>query len=454
MTINSGQLISPPGAITPIRNDKLVGEHHVHTRCRFCRAEALHPFLDFGLTPLAGGFLPAHAALNNYQSERWYPLRACVCRSCFLVQTDTVISADTLFRNYFYYSSSIRTLSQHFHDYASALAQEFHDQTRTAIVEIGCNDGVMLKPLKAAGFTVIGVDPARNVVLPLIRAGFDIENAFFGESIAHTIVRRHGQVDVIVAFNSLAHIDDMHDVMRGVCTLLKPDGILIIEVHDLMVLLQHNQYDMIYHEHVNYYSLAALEPFLAQFDMVVYDATPIPIHGGSVRYRIQHGRTGTRPISPSVEHQRQAEDRYGITCLAMYDRFRIRVEKSRQQLITLLDAHRSEGHRIFGYGASGRGTIMSAFCGLDHRYLEAVIDDAPAKQGARMPGTHLPITSSDVMRISQRPVVILVFAWTFLDEIRKRHPTFLTHGGQFIVPLPDVYSIPRDVIPSAPSRSS
>lgn len=420
------------------RTGYLVGEHRHHTRCRFCLREALLPFIDFGHVPLAGGFHKPGSTAEDFARERLYPLQVCFCTTCALVQVNDAIPGEVLFADYFYFSSAIGTLVNHFEKYADHLATVFPEPSQVTLLELGCNDGVFLRPLRARGFNVIGVDPATNVVSSLIEDGFDVVNDFFGERVAREILARRGPVDGIFSSNAFAHIDDMHDVMRGVTTLLKPDGFLAFEVHYLGAVLRELQYDMLYHEHFSYYSLTSVSNFLAMFGMEVFDVVHTGIHGGSVRFLAQKRDRGKRPVTPAVAEMRRAEEEWGFADPATYRDFTRRVNQTRADLLRLLEQLRAEGKRVVGYGASGRATTLSAYCGLTRHHLEAVVDDAPAKQGAFTPGNHLPIVGSDILRGPDRPDYALLFAWAFAEEISRRNPEYLASGGRFIVPLPDV----------------
>jgi methylation protein EvaC len=423
---------------TQERSGRLVGEHRHHRQCRFCLHETLVPFIDFGYVPLAGGFLKNGSTVADFRNERVYPLQICFCTTCSLVQVNNAVAGDVLFRNYFYFSSAVKTLADHFAGWAEELRGQHRDPSQTTLVELGCNDGVFLRPLRAAGFRVIGVDPATNVVATSIAEGYDIVNDYFTEATARQVRESHGPADAILSSNSFAHIDDMHDVLRGVKALLKPDGFLAFEVHYVGTLVREMHYDMLYHEHLSYYSLTSIENFLCLFDMEVFAVKRIPIHGGSVRFSVQNKGTGGRPVSAAVLEMRRDEEKLGLGTLGFYRDFAATVEKARADLLKLLDSLKAQGKTIVGYGASGRATAMSAYCGLDRRYLDGVVDDAPAKQGAFTPGNHIEIMPSTILAGPGRPDYALLFAWAFAEEIRKRNGAFIEAGGKFIVPLPAV----------------
>lgn len=399
--------------------------------------------MDFGNVPLAGGFFAKNATQRDLAQERLYPLVICFCTHCGLVQASDVVEAKTLFENYFYFSSAIGTVVKHFVQYAKELKLLVPDTSKRFVVEIGCNDGVFLRPLKAQGFNVLGVDPAANVVSPLIKQGLPIKCGFFGESLAKEIAAFHGQADIILGSNCLAHIDDMHDVVRGIKLLLKPDGFLSMETHYLGVLLAQSQYDFMYHEHQSYYSLGALTKFFAQYDLEIYDAYPVKLHAGSMRYFVQKKQTGGRKITARLRTIRAEEKSQKLDKLVTFTSFSVHIARTKKQLMLELDRLKLQGKTIAGYGASGRATIIMAYCGIDRTHLDYVIDDAPAKEGAYTPGNHLPICNSVILNDRQcRPDYCLLLAWSFAPEIIARNAKYIAWGGKFIVPLPKVKILP------------
>lgn len=415
-----------------------IGEHKHYDTCRFCLRKQLKPFIHFGNVPLAGGFFSKNASANDFTKERLYPLEICFCTNCGLVQASDVVDSRLLFENYFYFSSAIGTVVHHFEEYASTLKSLVESPKKTFAVEIGCNDGVFLRPLIKAGFKVLGVDPAVNVIAPLQKK-LPIMRAYFGEQAAKKIAKEHGQADIILGSNSLAHIDDMHDVARGIQLLLKPDGFLSMETHYLGTLLKEYQYDFMYHEHQSYYSLHALSHFFSMYEMEIYDAVKVALHAGSMRYFVQHKNTGTRKILPRVRKLLEQEKNQHLASYSTFKNFSSHIASTKKDLLTLIAKLKKQGKSVAGYGASGRATIIMSYCGITSDHIDYVIDDAPAKQGAFTPGNHLPIMSSAILKDPQkRPDYCLVLAWSFIEEIKKRNPEYLKSGGKFITPLPNV----------------
>lgn len=415
-------------------NSKNIGEYKYFDKCRFCGLDVIR-VIDLGFMPLAGNFLDKSYAKNNFEDEKVYPLRLNFCTSCFLLQVDSSISPKQLFKKYFYFSSSIKTLVDHFANVSRELQQFLPNKKNSFVVEIGCNDGSFVNSVAKLGYKVLGIDPASNIVTPLIKKGHPIINGFFSESLAAKIVSKKGQADAIYSFHSLAHIEDMLDVVRGIRLLLKPNGYLAFEVHYLGNLINEFQYDMIYHEHQYYYSLTSLKIFFDRYGMEIFNVRKVSLRAGSIIYYVQNKKTGKRKIQPMVKQVLQEEIQQKLDKAATYITFNKNIAQNRKELLALLKKIKSQGHLLAGYGASGRGTVISNYCGLNKEYLEFVVDDAPAKNGLFTPGTHLPITSPTKLTGKNIKYAVL-FAWPFIDEVKKRSVDFISKGGKFIVPLP------------------
>ncbi|HOW43039.1 MAG TPA: class I SAM-dependent methyltransferase [Candidatus Omnitrophota bacterium] len=406
------------------------------TTCRFCESTDLVKVLDFGNVPLAGGFLKD----TEFSEEKFYPLELNFCRKCCLLQVSNVVPGEVLFKNYFYFSSAIRTLVDHLADFARETTERFlKDRKNPSVFEIGCNDGVMLKPFAQLGVKAVGVDPATNVVKSIESKDITVINDFFCEAVGERISREFGRFDAITSSYSFAHIDDMISVIKGVKKLLKDDGVFIFEVYYLGTLIEEMQYDMIYHEHMSYYSLKALDHFLGTYGMEMFDTKFTPgVRSGAVRFYARNKGKRTDAVSPAVEKMRADEIKRGYDKAETFLGYGDKVKGTRTALMRVLNDLKSRGKTIIGYGASGRGTTIMNFCGIDGKYLDYVVDDAPAKHGFYTPGTHVAIKPWDAVTQGAFPEYALLFAWSFINEVKKRRVDYLEQGGSFIVPLPEV----------------
>lgn len=392
--------------------------------------------MDFGEVALAGGFLRK----DQFQSEQKFPLRLGFCSGCFAVQILDVVPADVLFKNYFYFSSAIGTLREHFVDYATEVVSRFlPEPAKATVLEIGCNDGILLRPLadQEVG-KLIGVDPATNVVNTINDDRITVVNDFFSEKTAEKIKSTHGEVDLIVANNVFAHIPEINDLTLGIEQLLGPDGIFIFEVHYLGKVLNGFQYDMVYHEHLYYYSLLAAINHFQRFGMVVFDVKPIPIHSGSMRYYVcKKGSKHSQRVASRVEKLRQAELAQGLNQVGAYSRFAEAIATRKVSLMDLVERIKAKGKSIGGYGASGRANTIIQYSGITGDHVDYVIDDAPAKQGFYTPGSHLLIRDNSILNTAP-PDYLLNFAWPYVSEISEKCRHYFDQGGRMLLPLPDV----------------
>jgi SAM-dependent methyltransferase len=389
--------------------------------CNSCGAQTLL-VLDLGDHALAGAFLHK----EEIAAEKKYPLRLHFCNYCYLVQIERIVPPEQMFRKYFYHSSAIETLREHFTRYAADVTARFQPRS---VLEIGCNDGVMLRPLAAHVPRVIGVDPAQ-LTQWIDHPGIVVINEFWSEEIAEQI----GQVDMVIANNVFAHIADLHGAVRAIKRVLAPGGVFIFEVNHLGAMLSELAYDWIYHEHLYYWSLIALRHLFAPHGMTVFDVEPIPNHAGSMRYFVaKDGRMASQHVLQLAD--REVEDR--LNRFKTFQSFAESVENHRNVLRIALGSLAHQGRTVAGYGACGRANTMIQYC--DINTLGYIVDDAPAKWGFLTPGSHVPIYPSSWLDI--QPVdYVIVFAWSFLPEIQRK-----THGKSLLIPLPKIHILREQV---------
>lgn len=392
--------------------------------------------VDFGDVAIAGAFIKK----EEIPKEKKYPLKVVFCNDCYAVQVRGHLDPKILFATDFYFSSVIKTLRDHFAEYASEVVGRFlPDPKRAVTVEIGSNDGVLLKPLADQGVgTVIGVEPAKNIIETIKDDRLILINDFFNIPVASSIIDEYGKADLVMANNVFAHISDINGVTEAVRKVLADEGVFIFEVHYLGKIIEDLQYDFIYHEHIYYYSLLALENHLRRHGMAIFDIKPIPIHGGSIRYyAAKKGSRHAKNISFRVEELRRQEKELGYDKPETYQNFSSRIADKKKKLMGLLETLRRKGRSVAGYGASGRANTIIQYCGISDKHVAFMIDDSPAKQGLYTPGSHLLIRSSEALK-KEKPDYLLIFAWAFAEEIISKNEDYLENGGRVIIPLPDV----------------
>jgi SAM-dependent methyltransferase len=410
-----------------------IGVYRRRQTCRICGSNNLMVFLDYGNVPLAGGFLTK----EQLEEEKLYPLDIAVCLDCSLVQVLNVIPPETLFTDYRYLSSVTQTLSQHFREYAEVLRRVVSSKDNSFVVEIGCNDGVLLRPLQNMGVKVLGVDPASNVVEVARQQGVKVINNYFTVAVAERIAAEFGKADVITASNVFAHIDDLDEVMRGVDLLLTPHGTFIVEVHYIVDLVESLQFDTVYHEHLCYYSLHALATLYHGYGFEIVDVERLPMHGGSIRVFSQRSQASQRRKSETLKQMMECEYRLGINTSELYIRFGQQVVQYRDRLLSLLLKRKQEGHTLSGYGAAGRATTLLNFCKIDGSMMEYIVDASPFRFGRYVPGVHIPIVPPSTL--TERPTDdCLITAWNYRAEIIAKEQTYLARDGTFILPLPQI----------------
>lgn len=394
-------------------------------RCRACGSSNLRELLDYGNMPPAGGF----TRLDDPAIDAKAPLRLGYCSNCTLMQTLDTIPSDSIFRNYSYRSSASKPLVKHFKELARQLVREFSLQGKT-VVEIGCNDGVMIKPLRSLGVKVAGVDPSDVALEASERDKWSLYNDYLIPDIARDVVEDHGKADLVVAFNVMAHTDNLLAFVMGVRELLKDEGVFIAEVQYQRDLLNKVQFDTVYHEHTCYYSLTAATHLLTRAGMYIWDAEPIETHSGSIRIYASPIQAAyrKRPRLASLLTAETMENGLGVKSFA--DRA-IRARENIKELMQLLSGH---GVPVAAYGAAGRATILLNWCRLGPDQIQYVVDASPLRIGKYVPGVKIPIRPLDYFERNQ-PSLTMITAWNYAYAIRNTHPLYT---GRWLTPLPEV----------------
>jgi methylation protein EvaC len=367
------------------------------------------------------------------------------CASCGMVQLLGQPPRDMMFHDHYPFFSSLSAgMVRHFGDMAAYLRRTYLTSERPFVVELGCNDGVMLGHMAQAGIRHLGVEPSANVAARARVKGIQVVTRFFDDTLADEILAEHGRAAVIVAANVLCHLPYQHSVLGGVRRLLAPDGVFVVEDPYLGDIVAKTAYDQIYDEHACYFSLLSIEHLLVRHELEVIDVMPQAVHGGSMRYVISP--RGARPISPAVSACRALERQLGLHRTECYDGFRVEVERSRDLLMTLLERLHREGRRVVGYGATSKSTTVINYCGITPALVEFITDTTPEKQGTYSPGAHIPVRAHAEF-VGRYPDYALLFAWNHAAEIIAKEDRFIESGGRWIIYVPAVH-VSADSVPA------
>ncbi len=399
--------------------------------CRSCGSPRLEAFLDLGVTPLADALVRPEAV---GQPEDRFPLDVAFCPDCTLVQILEEVPPEKLFvENYLYFSSFSDHLLDHAKRHVDWLINERSLSSDSLVVELASNDGYLLKNFVNRGVPVLGIDPAPDQSAAAIAAGVPTLAEFFGVELAEKLRSEGKAADVIIANNVLAHVPDLNGFVSGMATLLADDGIITVENPYVRDLIDHCEFDTIYHEHFCYYSCTSIDRLMQRHGLWLNHVEYFPnLHGGTLRWHI--GRRRDR--SDAAEHYLQNEHDTGLDTIDYYGKFADRVGSVRQQLLDLLGGLRADGASIAGYGAAAKGSTMLNATGIGRDLVDYVVDRNVHKHGTFMPGTHQPVLGTEAL-LERQPDYVLLLAWNFAEEIMAQQSEYAARGGRFIVPVPE-----------------
>jgi SAM-dependent methyltransferase len=399
-------------------------------QCRSCGHERLEPVLSLGTTPLANS-LPTTAELGGPEAR--YPLDVVFCPQCALVQITVSVPPEEMFSEYAYFSSFAETVKDNARLLVERLVRDRALGASNLAMEIASNDGYLLRNYQAAGVPVLGIDPARNVADVANAAGVPTRCEFFGRALAKQLVGEGFRADVLHANNVMAHVPDVNGVTAGIATVLRDDGVAVIETPYVRDMIERLEFDTIYHEHLFYYSLSSFDALLRRNDLVAVDVERIPIHGGTIRVFAANAST---PVGTAVTDLLAEEQALGMTTIEYYRSFASRVDVLCDQLRELLLGLHRDGKRIAAYGAAAKGATLLNRIQVGAETIEYVADRNVHKHGRHLPGVHIPIVAPDRL-LADRPDYVLLLAWNFADEVMAQQAEYKAQGGQFIVPVPE-----------------
>jgi SAM-dependent methyltransferase len=373
------------------------------------------------------------------EMEPFYPLHAYVCSECFLVQIEEVVPPQEIFGDgtYAYFSSFADSWLRHAAQYCDHVSERFGLGPKSLVVEVASNDGYLLQNFVKKGIPVLGIEPASNTAEAAVRKGIPTLVKFFGADTAREVATEHGRASLLLGNNVLAHVPDINDFVSGLAILLAPDGVLTMEFPHLMQLVEHNQFDTIYHEHFSYLSFGTVARIFEHHGLEMFDVQELPTHGGSLRVFARHIGREQPPKTDAVAKLLATEESRGMRTLAYYSAFGERVRGTKNKLLEFLIQAKREGKSIAGYGAPGKGNTLLNYCGIRTDYLDYTVDRSPHKQGGYLPGTHIPIRAPEEIART-KPDYVLILPWNLEAEIMEQMAIVRSWKGQFVIPIPEV----------------
>lgn len=415
-----------------MQKDNTTAVNHRST-CRLCGSKEVLPVLKLEPTPPANAFVDERA---SGVEQVCYPLDVYFCGDCAHLQLLDIVDPRILFENYVYVSGTSPVFVKHFEDYATYIMERFDPPDGSLIIDIGSNDGTLLKFFKQAGYSVLGIDPALDIARRATEAGIETLPVFFSKPEAQEIKTQRGRASVIAANNVFAHIDDLQGVLDGARLMLSPNGVFVFEVSYLVDVFEKTLFDTIYHEHLDYHSVKPLVGFFDRNGMELIEALRVSSHGGSLR-GIAQFKGGPYPVGRSVQEAIALEEHLGLDKAATFKDFARRIDDIKEQLSSLLHGYKSAGKQIAGFGAPAKATTLMYHFGIGPDVVDFIVDDSPLKQGLFTPGMHIPVLSSREI-YDKKPDYVVILAWNFAEPIMKNHAAYQESGGHFVVPLPNV----------------
>ena len=400
--------------------------------CRHCGEVLKHTFLDLGFAPPSNSYL-SEAELSA--PEIYFPLKLKVCDSCWLVQTEDYAKAELFFsKDYAYFSSTSTSWLEHAARYTMNMTERLGLGADSFVIEVASNDGYLLKNFLAAGIPCLGIEPTASTASAAEQLGIPVLREFFGEALGKQLAREGRQADLIAGNNVYAHVPDINDFTRGLKAALKPNGTITLEFPHLMRLIEHTQFDTVYHEHFSYLSLHTVSRIFAAAGLRVCDVEELPTHGGSLRVFGCHAEDA-RVGSASLAAVQEAESDAGMQGLAVYEAFQQRADEVKNGLLSFLIEQKRAGKKVAAYGAAAKGNTLLNYAGVKQDLLSFVCDAAPSKQGKYLPGSHIPVFAPEKLK-SEKPNIVLILPWNIAAEVMLHTSYIRQWGGQYATAVP------------------
>jgi len=404
-------------------------------KCRICGSKNFYDFLDLGKTPIPNGFL---SKKDLRKKEKKYPLVVSLCLNCHLVQLRHNVNPKIMFGNYLYIPSSSRTRLDNFRELSSKVKRKVDLNEKSLVIDIGSNDGSLLNFFKNYGVQVLGVDPAKNLVTVAKLNGIPTTHGFFTQALAKKIIKQNKKASAILATNVVAHINDLHDFFKAINVLLDDDGIFVCQFPYLVDLIEKNQFDTIYHEHLSYFSIKPLLKLSSMHDLEIFDIEKMNLDGGSLRiYWKKKSNKNFKIYKKQLDTLIKDEEKAGVYNKNTYEKFSKKINKLKLSVKKTLIDLKKKKYSIVGYGAAAKGNILLNYFEIGDSIFDYLVDSTPYKQGLYTPGTHIAIFDENKIEIS-KPNYILILAWNFKEEIMNKNSSHRKRGGKFIITMPDL----------------
>ncbi|MDR6815817.1 SAM-dependent methyltransferase [Neorhizobium sp. 2083] len=402
--------------------------------CRHCGTALRCDFLDLGFAPPSNAYL---AAEDLSKPEVYFPLRLQVCEECWLVQTEDYASAESLFSaEYAYFSSASTSWLAHAVRYVEMITSRLGLGRDSMVIEVASNDGYLLKNFVRADIPCLGVEPTASTAEAAEALGIPVRREFFGESLGKQLAGEGKSADLILGNNVYAHVPDINDFTRGITAVLKTGGTVTLEFPHVMRLIEHNQFDTVYHEHFSYLSLFTVGKIFEAAGLRVFDVEELPTHGGSLRVYGCHAGD-SRPTTEAVTALLHEEARRGLQTPATYADFQAKAEKVKNDTLGFLLQAKRDGKTVAAYGAAAKGNTLLNFAGVKPDLLPYVCDAAAAKQNKFMPGSHIPILHPDEI-VARRPDYVMILPWNIATEVRQQLASLAEQGTKFVTAVPEL----------------
>lgn len=404
-------------------------------KCRFCKHELEHVFIDLGNSPASNSFLSTEQ-LN--EPEVFYPLKVYTCSNCFLVQVDEYKKSDDIFNSdYVYFSSYSTSWLAHAKDYVQKVTERFQLNEDSLVIEIASNDGYLLQYFKEKNVPVLGVEPTANTAKVAEEKGITNIVDFFGVRLAKTMAAEGKKASLLLGNNVLAHVPDIMDFVGGMKIILKDDGVITMEFPHLLQLVQKNQFDTIYHEHFSYLSFYTVQQIFTANGLVIFDVEELTTHGGSLRIYARHEEDKLKEVVANVHDLLAKEKAAGIDTIELYQNFPAKAFEVKLNLLDFLISENKKGKKIAAYGAAAKGNTLLNFCGVKSDLINFVVDANPHKQGKYLPASHIPVLTEESLK-KEKPDYVILLPWNLKTELESQLSYIREWGGKFVTPIPSL----------------